>query len=160
MRLLFLPQVLVESLAEETVHHAVSFTSQSTYLGLPQMKAYDSVDLGFQFRTFEASGLLMYNAGKASDFIAVELINGKLHYTLNLGYGAISIRDNAPGTLADNKWHRVTVGRPSRYKHTLMVDGHIATASTRGDNYHLDLDGILFLGGCERSVILPELKVN
>ncbi len=27
-----------------------------------------------------------------------------------------------------------------------MVDGHIATASTRGDNYHLDLDGILFLG--------------
>ena len=31
-------------------------------------------------------------------------------------------------------------------RHTLMVDGHIATASNRGDNYHLDLDGILFLG--------------
>ena len=27
-----------------------------------------------------------------------------------------------------------------------MVDGHIATATTRGDNYHLDLDGILYLG--------------
>ena len=34
----------------------------------------------------------------------------------------------------------------SRYRHTLMVDGHFAMASTRGDNYHLDLDGILFLG--------------
>ena len=33
-----------------------------------------------------------------------------------------------------------------RYRHTLMVDGHFAMASTRGDNYHLDLDGILFLG--------------
>ena len=81
----FTSQVVVEALAEETVHHAVSFTSQSTYLGLPQMKAYDSVDLTFQFRTFESNGLLMYNAGKASDFIAVEIINGKLHYTLNLG---------------------------------------------------------------------------
>ena len=29
-----------------------------------------------------------------------------------------------------------------------MVDGHIATATTRGDNYHLDLDGILYLGKC------------
>ncbi len=77
--------VLVDTLAEETVHHAASFASQGTYLGLPQMKAYNSIDLGFQFRTFEANGLLMYNAGKASDFIAVELINGKLHYTLNLG---------------------------------------------------------------------------
>lgn len=27
-----------------------------------------------------------------------------------------------------------------------MVDGHLATATTRGDNYHLDLDGILHLG--------------
>ncbi len=48
--------------------------------------------------------------------------------------------------LSDNKWHTVIIGRPSRYRHTLMVDGHIATATTRGDNYHLDLDGILFLG--------------
>jgi neurexin len=100
----------------------------------------------FQFRTYEQNGLIMFNAGKASDFIAIELNNGKLYYTLNLGYGPISIKDTAPGTLSDNKWHKVTIGRPSRYRHTLMVDGHFAMASTRGDNYHLDLDGILFLG--------------
>jgi len=34
--------------------------------------------LRFQFRTFEPNGLLMYNAGKASDFIAVELVDGKI----------------------------------------------------------------------------------
>ena len=50
------------------------------------------------------------------------------------------------GHLSDNKWHTVIIGRPTRYSHTLMVDGHIATATTRGDNYHLDLDGILYLG--------------
>ncbi len=78
------------------------------------MKAYDSVDVGFQFRTFEQSGLLLYNAGKASDFISVELLEGRLHYTLNLGYGPITIKDNAPDTLSDNQWHRVRIGRPSR----------------------------------------------
>ena len=27
-----------------------------------------------------------------------------------------------------------------------MVDGHKAETTTKGDNYHLDLDGILYLG--------------
>jgi len=133
------------------VHHAVSFASGGTFLGLPQMKAYNSISIGFQFRTFERNGLILFNAGKASDFVAVELVNGRLHYTLNLGYGPISIRDNSPGTLADNKWHRVSIGRPERYRHTLVVDGHVASAGTRGDNYHLDLDGILYLGNLLRT---------
>ncbi len=73
-------------------------------------------------------------------------------FCVNPSYGPISIKDNAPGdTLADNKWHRVIIGRPSRYKHTLMVDGHLSTSRTSGDNYHLDLDGILFLGGSDNS---------
>jgi hypothetical protein len=127
---------VVEGNNEETVHHAVSFAAQSTYLGLPQMKAYNSINIRLQFRTFEQNGLLFFNAGKASDFIALELVNGRLNYVLNLGYGPISIKDNTSdmGHLSDNKWHTVIIGRPSRYKHTLMVDGHIATATTRGDN--------------------------
>ena len=64
---------------------------QNTFIGLPQMKAYNSINIRFMFRTFETNGLLLYNAGKASDFIAVELIEGKLRYSLNLGYGHISI---------------------------------------------------------------------
>ena len=135
-----------ETNIEETVHHAVSFTAANTYIGLPQMKAYNAINIRFHFRTFEPNGLLMYNAGKASDFIAVELVEGRIQYTLNLGYGPINIKNNAAESLADNKWHWVVIGRPSRYRHTLMVDGHLATATTRGDNYHLDLDGILHLG--------------
>ena len=122
-----------ETNIEETVHHAVSFTAANTYIGLPQMKAYNAINIRFQFRTFEPNGLLMYN-------------EGRIQYTLNLGYGPINIKNNAAESLADNKWHWVVIGRPSRYRHTLMVDGHLATATTRGDNYHLDLDGILHLG--------------
>ena len=85
---------MVEGNNEETVHHAVSFAAQNTYLGLPQMKVYNSINIRLQFRTFEQNGLLFFNAGKASDFIALELVNGRLNYILNLGYGPISIKDN------------------------------------------------------------------
>ena len=99
---------------EASVHHAVSFTAQNTYIGLPQMKVYNSINIRFLFRTFEQNGLLLYNPGKASDFIAVELVNGRLHYTLNLGYGAITIKDTAPERLSDNKWHQVRIMRVSK----------------------------------------------
>ena len=85
---------VVEGNNEETVHHAVSFAAQNTYLGLPQMKVYNSINIRLQFRTFEQNGLIFYNAGKASDFIALELVNGRLYYSLNLGYGPITIKDN------------------------------------------------------------------
>ena len=61
----------------------------------------------FMFRTFEANSLIMFNAGKAQDFFSVELINGRLHYTLNLGYGPISVKDETGSSLSDNKWHQV-----------------------------------------------------
>ena len=42
----------------------------------------------------------------------------------------------------------MSIGRRSMYSHTLLIDEkHLSTANTRGDNLHLDLDGILFLGG-------------
>ena len=85
---------MVEGNSEETVHHAVSFAAQNTYLGLPQMKVYNSINIRLQFRTFEQNGLIFFNAGKASDFIALELVNGRLFYVLNLGYGPITIKDN------------------------------------------------------------------
>ncbi|TRY78356.1 hypothetical protein TCAL_01738 [Tigriopus californicus] len=154
--------ILVESSHEMSFHNAMSFSAKNAYIGLPQMKAFNSINLRFQFRTFEQNGLLMYNAGKASDFIAIELVNGRLHYTLNLGYGPFTIADTVQGSLADNKWHKVIIGRPSRYRHTLMVDGHVATASAIGDNFHLDLDGILYLGGVrdEMYSILPRPMVS
>ena len=111
----------------------------------------------------------MFNAGKGHDFLAVELVNGHINYILNLGYGATILKDSCPGPLNDNKWHTVHIARyclirsincrhkrhrlrlifsrrPSKYKHNLLVDHHLSSANSRGDDIHLDLNGILFLG--------------
>lgn len=50
-------------------------------------------------------------------------------------------------------------GRPSVKQHTLMVDDMIATVGSTGSNVHLDLDGLLYLGGVRRAsyATLPKL---
>ena len=88
----------------------------------------------------------MYNSGKGNDFLAVELVNGHIHYILNLGSGVITLKDNCTEPLNDNKWHSIHIGRPSKYYHNLVVDNRLATTPTRGGDTHLDLYGILFLG--------------
>ena len=50
---------LVESKREAGVHHAVSFTAQNTYVGLPQMKAYNSINIRCVFgSTFSSQNYL------------------------------------------------------------------------------------------------------
>jgi leucine-rich repeat transmembrane neuronal protein 1/2 len=59
----------------------------------------------------------MYNAGKGQDFVAVELVNGHVHYVLNLGYGIIAIKDNSPKSLSDNQVEKQDYACPT-YIHT------------------------------------------
>ncbi|XP_067134301.1 neurexin 1-like isoform X3 [Centruroides vittatus] len=144
---------------DHIVHHPVTFKSKYTFIGLPQLKAYASMNLYFQFKTLEPGGLLLYNGGKGQDFLAIELVDGHLHYIFNLGDGPRRVRSNTRNTLNDNHWHAVTIGRPLLRQHTLMVDDMIATVTSAGSNIHLDLDGLLYLGGVRRSMYtsLPKL---
>ncbi|XP_048506164.1 neurexin-3 isoform X4 [Athalia rosae] len=133
------------------VHHPVTFTSKHTFVGLPVLKAYVETNVYFQFKTREANGLLLYNAGRERDFIAVELVNGHVHYVFDLGDGPVRIRDNSRSRLNDGKWHAVSIGRPAPRRHTLAVDDHVAIVNSPGSNENLDLDGILYIGGVEKS---------
>ncbi|XP_076046488.1 neurexin 1 isoform X2 [Oratosquilla oratoria] len=131
----------------QVVHHPVTFKSAASYVSLPQLKAYSSTNIYFQFKTLQPSGLIMYNPGKVHDFIAIELINGHVNLVFNLGSGPVRMRDNNKSTLNDNRWHAVTVGRPSPKQHTLMVDDRLATVTNAGSTENLDLHGNLYLGG-------------
>ncbi|XP_054706570.1 neurexin-1-like [Uloborus diversus] len=144
---------------DHIVHHPVTFKSKFTFLGLPQLRAYSTLNLYFQFKTMEPNGLLLYNGGKGQDFLAVELVDGHLHYVFNLGDGPRGVRSNTRSTLNDNQWHAVTIGRPSAHQHTLMVDDTITKVTSQGPNTHLDLQGLLYVGGVRRSMYssLPRL---
>ncbi|XP_064486129.1 neurexin 1-like [Ornithodoros turicata] len=142
---------------EQLVHHPVMFRSKLAFVALPQLKAYSSMNLYFQFKTMEPSGLILYNAGKGQDFIAIELVDGHLNYLFNMGDGPRKVRSNTQNPLNDNRWHTVSVSRSSLRQHSLVVDDTVATITSPGPNVHLDLDGLLYLGGVRRYPSLPKL---
>jgi neurexin len=124
-----------------------TFKSKHSYVGLAMLKAYSSTNIDFRFKSLEPNGLLFYNGGRRNDFIAVELVNGHIHYVFDLGDGPITIRDKARIHMNDNRWHSVSIRRPGPKTHTLAVDESIEVYTASGNNMLLELDGILYVGG-------------
>ncbi|GAB0092873.1 neurexin-1 [Sergentomyia squamirostris] len=128
-------------------YHAATFRSKHSYVGLPMLKAYSDVLIDFRFKSLEPNGLLFYNGGRRSDFIALELVNGHIHYVFNMGDGPVTIRDKSRMHMNDNRWHSVSVRRPGPKTHSLIVDDAIEVHTVPGNNMHLELEGILYIGG-------------
>ncbi|XP_050341171.1 neurexin-1 isoform X3 [Bactrocera neohumeralis] len=128
-------------------YHAATFRSKHSYVGLPMLKAYSSVSVDFRFKTVEPNGLLLYNGGRRNDFIALELVNGHIHYTFDIGDGPITMRDKSRIHMNDNRWHQVSIRRPGPKTHTLTVDDSFEIVTLTGNSMHLELSGILYIGG-------------
>lgn len=111
------------------------------------LKAYSSVNIDFRFKTLEANGLLFYNGGRRNDFVGVELVNGHVHYIFDLGDGPITLRDKSRVHMNDNRWHVVSIRRPGPKTHTLVVDDVIEVYNAPGNNMHMELEGIMYVGG-------------
>ncbi|CAH2094247.1 unnamed protein product [Euphydryas editha] len=133
------------------VYKAVTFKSKHTYVGLPLLKAYANTYLDFYFRTTEMDGLLFYNGGKKQDFIAVELVNGHIHCVFNLGDGVVTMKDKLKNFLNDNRWHTVSIRRPTPKVHTMQVDEDLETHTT-DSNLMLELDSVLYVGGVPKDM--------
>ncbi|XP_060707115.1 laminin subunit alpha-2 isoform X3 [Hemiscyllium ocellatum] len=66
--------------------------------------------IAFKFRTFTADALLMYLATKdLKDFMSVELTNGRIKVSYDLGSGAANI--TSKGRYNDGKWKSFTLSR-------------------------------------------------
>lgn len=145
----------------ETFHRPVTFRSKHTFVGLPMLRAYSTIHIDFMFKTRESNGLIFFNGGKKKDFIAVELVEGHIHYALNVGGQTIKLKDNNSVHLNDNRWHTVGIRRPSAKQHTLMVDDDLVV-TTSEETGNLELEGILYLGGVHKDLYtqLPQEDVK
>ncbi|XP_061384618.1 neurexin 1 isoform X4 [Danaus plexippus] len=133
------------------VYKAVTFKSKHTYAGLPLLKAYGNTYLDFYFRTTEMDGLLFYNGGKKQDFIAIELVNGHVHCVFNLGDGVVTMKDKLKTFVNDNRWHTVSIRRPTPKIHTMQVDDDVEMHTT-SSNLMLELDSVLYVGGVPKEM--------
>ncbi|XP_073931083.1 laminin subunit alpha-2 isoform X3 [Castor canadensis] len=112
----------------------------------------------FKFRTFSSSALLMYLATRdLKDFMSVELTDGHIKVSYDLGSGIASVVSNQNHN--DGKWKSFTLSRIQKQANISIVDidtnqeENIATSSS-GNNFGLDLkaDDKIYFGG------LPTLR--
>ncbi|XP_058254166.1 neurexin 3a isoform X10 [Hemibagrus wyckioides] len=139
----------------------VTFKAKSSYLSLATLQAYTSMHLFFQFKTTSADGIILFNSGDGSDFIAVELVKGYIHYVFDLGNGPNLIKGNSDRALHDNQWHHVVITRDNSNLHTLKVDAKVVSQVVNGAK-NLDLKGDLFIAGLGPSMYnsLPKLVAS
>ncbi|XP_037698911.1 laminin subunit alpha-2 isoform X2 [Choloepus didactylus] len=112
----------------------------------------------FKFRTFSSSALLMYLATRdLKDFMSVELTDGHIKVSYDLGSGMASVVSNQNHN--DGRWKSFTLSRIQKQANISIVDidtnqeESIATSSS-GNNFGLDLkaDDKIYFGG------LPTLR--
>ncbi|XP_077018985.1 laminin subunit alpha-2 isoform X2 [Tamandua tetradactyla] len=112
----------------------------------------------FKFRTFSSSALLMYLATRdLKDFMSVELTDGHIKVSYDLGSGMASVVSSQNHN--DGKWKSFTLSRIQKQANISIVDidtnqeESIVTSSS-GSNFGLDLkaDDKIYFGG------LPTLR--
>lgn len=106
-------------------------------------------------KTTQSIGLVLYSGVASSkDFMAIEIVGGQLRYVFDVGSGVRVVQPVTPRPVNDNRWHEVTVVRPSVTQHVLRVDevdslDHLP--DTRSVHYDLAADD-LYVGGLPRAM--------
>ena len=95
----------------------IGFQSVS-YLKMPTLSSQQQGkfnNITIEFSTSKSEGLLLYNSdGKYSldsDFIAIQILRGKIQMSFNLGYSRSAVVVEAGQSVDDGQWHTVTIIR-------------------------------------------------
>ncbi|XDV48183.1 hypothetical protein PO909_017644 [Leuciscus waleckii] len=110
------------------------------------------------FRTLSPNGLMLYLASNGTrDFLSVELVEGKVHLTFELGSGALTMTSNR--TYNTGSWYRIALQRNKRKGHLSVMaadnpsEREVMEAESPGSASDLnrsDLDPI-YIGGLPAS---------
>ncbi len=141
-------RVLYDRCRDLTPSRPVTFLQESTVVASPP---WDPVrgSIAFQFHTNEPNSLLMYSLGAEGvmDFFALEILEGYLYLSLNIGSGTRKIQP-ARDRVNDGLPHSVALHLEDNQKRgRIQLDGHTERFRLRGKSETLDLKGALYVGG-------------
>ena len=99
----------------------------------------------FRFKTNKENGIILYSRGSQGDYIALQLVENRLLFNINLG--ARQETSMALGSLLDdNTFHEVMISRERR-DIIMSVDRVRIRDRIHGDFMKLNLDRHFFIGG-------------
>ena len=117
-----------------------------------------TTSLFVRVRSSQRDGVFFYT-GHAGDYIVLELSNGGIAATVNLGSGSVTIATKK-NSYYDNQWHRVELKRVGRLVNLTVDNVDISKGKTRGAYYEFNLPSrktSFVLGGLAKDVKV-ELK--
>nr|XP_053635121.1 agrin-like [Cherax quadricarinatus] len=120
------------------------------YLELPTLENVgNSLALEIWFLTRSPDGVLLYNGqmGGGGDFIALNLRNGHVEFSYNLGSGLATLV--SPNRVPLNTWHVVRVRRKKRRGILRLNQGRRVMGKSGPRLKELNLNQPLYLGGLE-----------
>lgn len=100
----------------------------------------------FRFKTPNANANLLYATGEEGDLMAMQLINNKLVFSVDLGATGNIQNLSAGSLLDDNTWHDVSIDYHGK-EIILSVDRVVIKKKLSGDFVRLNLDLDLWIGG-------------
>lgn len=125
-----------------------TFTNARTsFLQLKRWNVSETKGLGFRFKTFLADAFLLYMDDEGqTNFLRVELFQGKLRLTCSHGsrFGAMAVEIG--GNLNDLKWHRVLLER-NNGKTTISLDNRSKSTVNSREKTSLIIKSPMYFGG-------------
>lgn len=92
------------------------------------------------------NGLLLFNAGRLTDFLGVELLDGKIRLLMNKGTGPTELIHGQQ--ISDGNWHQIQIDFTPSFM-GISIDGQSKNMSLPASNRYLDLADTFYIGGTE-----------
>ena len=100
-----------------------------SYLTLPTLESLQQGEFNnitFEISTSKSDGLLLYNTdgkyNRDSDFIAIQVIGGKIQMSFNLGYARSAVVVQHDKSVDDGQWHSITAIRNRKVSACILCD--------------------------------------
>ena len=132
----------------DQVSNPVTFRTTAAYL-TTTLRLYGTFTIYFQLKTTQPDGLILFSGSEEDkDFLALELVDGKLKYIFNVGSGPRIVKANLRQNINDNKWHQIALVRHTLETHMLRVDDTVAYDNLPdGSSVHFDTPPVFYIGG-------------
>ncbi|XP_035382266.1 contactin-associated protein-like 2a isoform X2 [Electrophorus electricus] len=127
-------------------HTFAVFFNATSFLQLPGRREHSTVSVGFQFRTWNPSGLLIFSS-LADGMLEISLNAGKVAAHVSVGQHPTSRVDVASGVgLNDGEWHDVHFLAKENFV-MLTIDGDEASVVRANTPIHITTGGTYHFGG-------------
>ncbi|XP_071117957.1 chondroitin sulfate proteoglycan 4-like isoform X2 [Haliotis cracherodii] len=139
----------------------ISFNTETSFVAFPHLHIRTEGTFSCDLVTKADNAIVLFNSGRrssAQDFIALEILKGKLQLSINSGSGIISVSSDI--VVNDGLWHQIDMILTTTTMELSVDEVRKETTFNLGDNQYLNLAGHMFVGGLGLKARTHAIKIG